>query len=134
MELLAALEAAGQDTRQLALPTRAPRAAAGPPVRAALAGPPRSGGPRGPVSMPPEQAMQENRPPPPSNHNMAAALTAVKQEPQAAEVGTRTFVGPSCSFHNFDRFQISECVHTTTVLLACQASVKWRRGFCCHEC
>ncbi|KAK9917271.1 hypothetical protein WJX75_002601 [Coccomyxa subellipsoidea] len=119
LELLAALEAAGQDTRKLALPTRAPRAAAGPSMRAALAGPPRSGGPGSPVSMPPEQAMQENQPPP-SDRNMAAPVTAVKQEPQAAEVMT--------SLAGLQATSSSAALVTLRMPLACAPTLKTKES------
>lgn len=81
-ELLAALQASGQDTGALALPSRA----AVPPTRAALAGPPRAGGPGAPPGLQHGQAMQENRPPP-SHQNASAPAPEIKREPQPAKVG-----------------------------------------------
>ncbi|BDA50698.1 hypothetical protein COCOBI_16-3740 [Coccomyxa sp. Obi] len=93
-ELLAAMEVAGQDIRQLGLPNWAPGAAA-PLARSTSRGPARPGsmaGSRGPVGPSGHQhnsMMQENRPPQ-SAPNLASSAPApvIKPEPQQPKVMT----------------------------------------------
>ncbi len=83
------MEAAGQDICQLALPNRAPGAAAL-PARPTSRGPARPGtmaGVRGPVGSSGHQnnsLMQENRPP-----QSAPNVFSIKPEPQQPKVGHR---------------------------------------------